>query len=173
MAGAPPALKSIIIWLLTKPVQCFLYCKIYLPIYISCHLLYTWHASYIHVLCVYKFDMLSVFIVTGWKVITLGALHSLQCCKCFDDTSGLPIWRKPILPKNRFPACMTGYTPTSVPITQLSYLSAMRVLTTWQALFQTSNTLTTTENNNQGNKQQLHNMTWSQSQTARWPTKSW
>ena len=36
----------------------------------------------------------------------------------------------------------------------------------WRALFQTSNTLTTTEKNNQGNKQQLHNMTWSQSQTG-------
>ena len=40
------------------------------------------------------------------------------------------------------------------------------VLTMWRALFQTSNTLTTTENNNRGNKHQLHNMTWSQSQTG-------
>ena len=154
-AGAPPALKSIIIWLLTKPVQCFLYCKIYLPIYISCHLLYTWHASY--TLCVYKFDMLSVFIVTGW-VITLDTLRSLRRCKCFDDTSGLPIGWKPIFTKNRFvtSTCMHDRIYTHISANYSALIPfCNEVLTMWQALFQTSNTLTTTENNNQGNKQQL------------------
>ena len=68
-----------------EPIRCKICLHTFLVLCFRC-------GMHMHLVFTTRFEMVSVFIVTGQEVLTLVALHmQLQHCKVLGDTSGLAI----------------------------------------------------------------------------------